>query len=298
MGRTVPPSLVPSRFLLMRRFPDGCRAVLCFGRWLLDDDSSLSAFVAVIGAVAFFAATFSAAAFGARMIRPTTKSRRNCRGSWRVIRSRQANRRYFVGTKAAPTFLLNNFWGETADPRLPPFGWHVQWDGVIQILHPGKYRFSAIHSGPLKIVLNGKTVFDEAEAAKEPTPAAAVELAFGVVPIQIQFEAKPTTTLKIYWQSETMAREPLPSQALGHTKQAPPIVDSFFNGRLTVEEHSCVACHRAERRREFVEADHYSARPAVDRRRRADECRLDLSMARQSASHAAGSRDAAAVCRR
>ena len=201
--------------------------------------------VAVIGAVAFFAATFSAAAFGAKNDSADDEEPAKLPGLVASYSVEAGKSPLFRRYEAAPTFLLNNFWGETADPRLPPFGWHVQWDGVIQILHPGKYRFSAIHSGPLKIVLNGKTVFDEAEAAKEPAPAAAVELAFGVVPIQIQFEAKPTTTLKIYWQSESMAREPLPSQALGHTKQAPPIVDSFFNGRLTVEEHSCVACHRA-----------------------------------------------------
>jgi mono/diheme cytochrome c family protein len=120
----------------------------------------------------------------------------------------------------------------------------VQWDGVIQILHPGKYRFSAVHNGPLKIVLGGKTVLDETEPAKEPTLAAPVELAFGVVPIQIQFKPEGPAILKICWQSDATAREPLPAKALGHTKEAPPIVDSFFLGRLAVEEHSCVACHR------------------------------------------------------
>jgi cbb3-type cytochrome oxidase cytochrome c subunit len=199
--------------------------------------------IAVAGAVAFFAMTFSAAAFGAKNDSADDEEPAKLAG---LVASYSVNngaaplfRRY----ESVPTFLLAA--GETPDPRLRANGWHGQWDGVIQILHPGKYRFSAIHSGPLKIVLNGKTVFDEAAAAKEPAPDAGVELAFGVVPIQVQFEAKPTTTLKIFWQSETMAREPLPSQALGHTKQAPPIVDSFFNGRLTVEENSCVACHRA-----------------------------------------------------
>jgi cbb3-type cytochrome oxidase cytochrome c subunit len=150
-----------------------------------------------------------------------------------------AVRRY----ESVPTFLLGS--GESPDPRLPIKGWQVTWDGVIQVLHPGKYRFSAAHSGPLKIVLDGKAVLDQAEPGQHSAPGAEVQLAFGTLPIRISFRSQqPATSLKIYWQSDSIAREPLPAKSLGHTKASPPIIDAFFDGRLAVEEHSCVACHK------------------------------------------------------
>ena len=152
-------------------------------------------------------------------------------------------RRCSAAYESVPTFLLSP--GEAPDPRLPSLGWHARWQGVIRILHPGKYRFSAAHSGPLKILLGGKPVLDAPQPNTHPEPGAEVQLAFGVVPIEILFQPQQQSTeLKVYWQSETLAREPLPAQSLGHTKDAPKLVDSFFAGRLAVEEHSCTACHR------------------------------------------------------
>src|SRR5262245_26244516 len=61
-----------------------------------------------------------------------------------------------VRQEAAPTLLLRA--GETPDSRLPPTGWKVRWTGVIDVLQPGKYRFSAKSSGPLSVRIGDRAI--------------------------------------------------------------------------------------------------------------------------------------------
>ena len=79
--------------------------------------------------------------------------------------------------ESAPTFLLSA--GESPDPRLPAAGWNVQWDGLLRVMRPGKYRFSAIHSGRLLITVAGHNVLDEPASREQPAEGPEVNLAFG-----------------------------------------------------------------------------------------------------------------------
>jgi mono/diheme cytochrome c family protein len=149
----------------------------------------------------------------------------------------------FSRYESSPTFLLAP--GESPDPRLPAAGWNVQWDGLLRVMRPGKYRFSAIHSGPLLITVAGHKVLDEPASREQPAEGPEVNLAFGQAQVTVIFVSQqPGAQLKIFWQSEAARREPLSPHALLHTISNPELVDSFIAGQLTIEEHNCALCHR------------------------------------------------------
>ena len=52
-------------------------------------------------------------------------------------------------SEPVPAILLAP--GETPDSRLPAAGWRVRWTGVIEILQPGSYQFSAQATGKLSV---------------------------------------------------------------------------------------------------------------------------------------------------
>lgn len=133
---------------------------------------------------------------------------------------------------------------EAPDPRLPAKGWTAHWQGTIEVLRPGKYRFATRASGPLEVRIDDAMVL-KAPGGKEEVVGEQTALKFGLHPISIRFSpAGSGATLSLSWESESFAREPLPSYALGHAKSERPLVDTFALGRLAIEEHSCTACHK------------------------------------------------------
>ncbi len=158
----------------------------------------------------------------------------------------------FARPEMAPMYLLAA--GQAPDPRLPVKGWSVKWTGVIKVMKAGKYRFSAIHSGPVEIVLTAdrKLALSEIDARTAATPSDAIELPFGLTPFEMTFDCSTEApALKVFWQSEDLPREQISALSFGHTAQTlkalgqSAIDDSYFQGRLSVEEHSCAACHRS-----------------------------------------------------
>ncbi|MBX3413468.1 MAG: c-type cytochrome [Pirellulales bacterium] len=146
--------------------------------------------------------------------------------------------------EALPAMALNS--RQSPDARLPAHGWHAAWSGVLEVLQPGQYRFSAESSGELSLTVGDQVVL---QTDGSPNPSLVegpeVELSFGHHPLRIQFAAhEGPTHLKLYWQSNHFAREPLPPHALGHTDERLAVADHFGQGWLTVEAQSCVACHR------------------------------------------------------
>ncbi|HEY1598055.1 MAG TPA: hypothetical protein VGG64_00535 [Pirellulales bacterium] len=137
--------------------------------------------------------------------------------------------------------------GESPDPRLPATGWRVHYRGVMDILQPGKYQFSATAIGRVALSIDDRPVALPLtdETRKSTTAATPVELALGLHRVDLQYEptANQPARLKLNWQSESFAPEPLPSRVLGHQKGDPLVDDLFQRGRLVAEEHSCVACH-------------------------------------------------------
>ena len=145
-----------------------------------------------------------------------------------------------------PAFRLGT--GESPDPRLPPQGWRVSWKGVLAVKSPGTYQFAGRASGPVIVRVDGQEVlslrtFEERIATAEGHP---VELKFGPRTLEIEFTPHGSAAeLRIFWQSEDFPREPLPPWAVGHLpSKVGDDADLFAIGRLLVEEHSCVACHK------------------------------------------------------
>jgi len=155
-------------------------------------------------------------------------------------------------TRYEPIPAWNLARGQAPDPRLPPIGWRVRYRGVLEILRPGKYQFAVTATGRVALSLAGKSVpivpSSDLQQAAHFSPG--VELALGLNRIEVEYEpaADAPARLQFQWQSEGFIAEPLPSRALGHEAHDQPVVDSFAAGRLAVEEHSCVACHRADDR--------------------------------------------------
>lgn len=147
---------------------------------------------------------------------------------------------------ALPAFRLSK--QESPDPRFPAAGWRVAWKGVLVVKSPGQFVFAGRSNGTLAVRVAGKEVLalrspDEKTIAGDGKP---VELGFGAQPLEIEFTPNgPGAELRILWQSEDFPREPLPAWAVGHLKtktEGDP--DLFLHGRLLVEEHSCVLCHK------------------------------------------------------
>jgi cytochrome c2 len=132
--------------------------------------------------------------------------------------------------------------GESPDPRLPSQGWRVSWDGVIEILQPGKYRFTARGSGPVSLEVDGKAVL-EASGGQQQTSASAMDLAFGLHRLSGTFAPQGDgARLELYWEADAFPREPLGSQAVGHTGDLAGD-DAFVRGQQAFERHRCGACH-------------------------------------------------------
>ncbi len=158
----------------------------------------------------------------------------------------------FTRRDEQPAFLLAE--GESPDPRLSPGAWRVSWQGVLRVIRPGTYRFRIATTGQVQWTLRGKPLAFSRDKKTGHLLSPAVELPFGNHELLLRFTppAKGPTRLKIYWQCEHFAREPVPLRAWGHWEQKLPRplpeLDLFAQGQLQTEEHNCAACHRPGQR--------------------------------------------------
>jgi cbb3-type cytochrome oxidase cytochrome c subunit len=139
-----------------------------------------------------------------------------------------------------PALLLGPH--EAPDPRLPSRAWRVEWQGVLEVLRPGTYRFAVRRTGEVDLRIGGQPVpLPADEAAGKP-----VDLAFGLHPLELAFVPAATegdAELSLFWESDSFPREPLPAHAVGHVAGEGVSPDLFPAGQLAAEEHSCTACH-------------------------------------------------------
>lgn len=156
----------------------------------------------------------------------------------------------FSRLEPTPAVLLSE--SESPDPRLQPGAWAVQWTGQLQVLQPGAYRFSATLSGTVSVKVD-ETVVLEGESAKvEEISGSEIDLPFGLHQVSIDYKPSPSQArLRLMWESDQFAKEPLPATALSHQSQqwsetdAGGWLSSFAQGQLIAEEHACIACHSA-----------------------------------------------------
>ncbi|HKI37510.1 MAG TPA: prolyl oligopeptidase family serine peptidase [Gemmataceae bacterium] len=152
-----------------------------------------------------------------------------------------------------PTIALALRAGEAPHPRLGAAGGSVRWEGYLNVVRAGDYRFRALVRGQLRLTIGGKEVVaaavkDEALALKEG-PELRVES--GWQPLVAEFTRLPgAARVEVFWESKGFPYEPLPHDALRHLPASVPARladdDAADHGRFLVEERNCFACHQPD----------------------------------------------------
>jgi mono/diheme cytochrome c family protein len=154
-----------------------------------------------------------------------------------------------------PTVAVALQKGEAAHPRLQADGGTIRWEGHLNVLRAGVYRFSANLRGKLRVSVAGKEVL-AAEingpglAWKQGPPA---RLEAGVHSFAAELTRLPgAARVELLWEAPHFRREPLPYDVLGHLPAASPdkLADYLAQerGRFLVEERNCMGCHRVDDR--------------------------------------------------
>ena len=150
-----------------------------------------------------------------------------------------------------PMIGINWKAGETVHPRLAPDGNTVVWDGYLNVLRAGNYKFSARVRGELTVTIAGKNVLKV--SGKDDLPAlqagAEVRLEGGPQPLTVKF-TRPDGAgrAELFWQSSWFRPEPVPYDAFFHNPAKTPAAlatnQTLERGRFLAEELNCIGCHR------------------------------------------------------
>jgi mono/diheme cytochrome c family protein len=145
--------------------------------------------------------------------------------------------------------------GEAPHPRLAADGGTVGWEGYLNVVRAGNYRFRAVVRGQFRLTVGGREVVaaevkDAAPALKEGPE---VRLDSGWQPLVAEFTRLPgAARVEVFWESKEFLSEPLPHDLLRHLPTKAPARlarDAAADaGRFLVEERNCFACHRPEDR--------------------------------------------------
>lgn len=141
---------------------------------------------------------------------------------------------------------------ESGHPRLSADGGSVAWDGFLNVLRPGEYRFSATVRGKLQVSIAGKEVLAaESKDKAATTQGQPVRLESGPQPVSIKFTRYPgPARLELLWQASYFRAEPLPYDALFHLPAKVPAglatTSALERGRWLVEENNCIGCHKSD----------------------------------------------------
>jgi mono/diheme cytochrome c family protein len=140
--------------------------------------------------------------------------------------------------------------GEAPHPRLGADGGTARWEGHLNVVRAGSYRFRVRLRGRFRLTLAGRDVLtaEAKEATAVLKEGLEVRLEAGPQPLAAEFTRLPgAARVEVLWQAAGFREEPLPYEPLGHLpKQAPArLADDgdADHGRFLFEEHNCLACH-------------------------------------------------------
>lgn len=152
-----------------------------------------------------------------------------------------------------PTIAMFLKAGESAHPRLDALGGGTRWEGYVNVLRPGNYRFNAVIRGRFQLRVADKEALNIESTAAAPVlqEGPEVRLETGIQPLSAVFTRLPgIARLELFWQAAHFRKEPLPHDPLGHLPAQVPVrlaVDlSQERGRFLAEERNCIGCHQAE----------------------------------------------------
>jgi cytochrome c2/cytochrome c553 len=156
-------------------------------------------------------------------------------------------------TRLEPTVAIALAKGETPHPRLESGGF-ITWEGYINIVRPGTYRFEAtVLAGQVQVKINRKAVLRGTALSTGLSELRGEEVALegGVQPIQIIFlraSQDASTRIELFWRGPGFIKEPLNGRFLGHLPSDRK--EWFFDnlreehGRFLFEELACAKCHK------------------------------------------------------
>ncbi|MGL6095234.1 MAG: hypothetical protein ACRC7O_05445 [Fimbriiglobus sp.] len=158
-------------------------------------------------------------------------------------------------TRLEPTVALTLSAGEAAHPRSSG-GETFTWDGYINVLIPGKYKFDATLLGKLTVKVGEKVVFAGTETGADPKAAklvagADVDLTPGIQPFRAELtRTGPAVRAELIWKGPLFRGEPVPYFFFGHLPKQRPAgfaADAAReHGRFLFEELACGKCHGSD----------------------------------------------------
>jgi mono/diheme cytochrome c family protein len=162
--------------------------------------------------------------------------------------ARYADGAQTVVTQLDPIPALSLKENEAPHPRMRADGGETGWQGYINLLRAGDYRFGATLRGTVRVLIGGKVVF--AAKATEPTPerkeGMVVRLEAGAQAILVEFTRPPgVARLELYWKAPHISEEPLSRDVLFHLPAKASLTRErqIERGRFLVEEYNCAGCH-------------------------------------------------------
>ncbi|MCA8955195.1 MAG: c-type cytochrome [Planctomycetes bacterium] len=130
--------------------------------------------------------------------------------------------------------------GQPASDFLPAGPFIATFRGTLAVPSRDRYRFSFVGTGALALRIDGREV--------AVTGDTEVELSKGSHPLVARYRSPNTgvATMRVYWQAEDLAREPVPAAALRHASSPALLAyGRLRRGRELGFELRCGGCHEA-----------------------------------------------------
>jgi mono/diheme cytochrome c family protein len=154
-------------------------------------------------------------------------------------------------SRIEPTVALALKAGEAPHPRLTAKDTTARWEGYVNVLRPGIYRFSATLLGRFRLTVAGQQVLTGEIKGDKPVLVEGPEtrLPAGAQPIVAEYSRLAGgARVELLWQASYFRREPLPYNQLGHLPaKAPPglaVHRREERGRQLIQGRNCTGCHR------------------------------------------------------
>jgi mono/diheme cytochrome c family protein len=156
-------------------------------------------------------------------------------------------------SRLEPTVALSIGADEAPHPRLQGNAGTMLWQGYVNILRPGTYRFSAMLRGKLLLEVGDKKaiVGDVQGRQASVIQGQDIHLTAGFHSLTARFTRYPgPARLELLWQAPHFRSEPVPYDHLWHMSEqesAKLARDQLIErGRFFAEEHNCIRCHRPD----------------------------------------------------
>ncbi|TWT57863.1 Cytochrome c [Thalassoglobus neptunius] len=123
--------------------------------------------------------------------------------------------------------------------------WQGSWQGQILIRSLTPYRFFAQISGQLRVLVDGELVLETDSDKSQWISGQSVQISPGFRDIEVNYT--PTASqaeLKLFWESEEFAVEPIPAHLLFHEEESQQARQKQLGGEL-FDAFRCANCHRS-----------------------------------------------------